>query len=288
MPLAALPTLVLKEGRTTRRRSDSPRGLLRSRRLLIRLRRPLDRHGLGRGQSSPLVEAVDPVAADCALLTAGIGRMAGRADVDGQLRCGGTSCERRPARGAADVDEIQVWMMSHEVSLISAKLRNRRRHCVIHLNARRASPVPAPALPPGTSCVSFECDSCRSNLGASRVGDGAHSDLRRCARSMAQQLPTHRRLGRRGDRRAGSHRPAERRRCCSRSDLAWQRSSKRFALGRPEGDPPAGPPSLGRTSKPSAPVLPRPLAPRTPRPRAPGGMQVSCAARAGSTPRPRA
>jgi peptidoglycan hydrolase-like protein with peptidoglycan-binding domain len=62
--------------------------------------------GLGRGQSSPLVEAVDPVAADSGLLTAGVGRMTGRADVDRKLRCGRTGCERRTARRAADVDEM--------------------------------------------------------------------------------------------------------------------------------------------------------------------------------------
>src|SRR2546423_2078791 len=71
---------------------------------------------LGGGQSSAPVETLHPVTADGGMLPAGVGRMAGRADLDRQLRCGRTGCERRSARRAADVDQMQLWMMSHGFS----------------------------------------------------------------------------------------------------------------------------------------------------------------------------
>jgi hypothetical protein len=94
--------------------------------------------GLGRGQSSPLIEAVDPVAAHCRVLTAGVGRMTGGADVHRQLRGGRAGCERRSARRAADIDEMQVWMTSHEFSF----KRYRGTNALTYINAWSSPTVP--------------------------------------------------------------------------------------------------------------------------------------------------
>lgn len=145
--------------------------------------------------------------------------MAGRTDVDGQLPGRRASGERRSARGAADIDEMQVWMMSHRFSLVTAERHKPCRHSVVGLNARPASSVP--------SSVSFEHEGGRSDLGTSRVGDGAHANVRRCARSMAEQLPTYCHLGRRRHRWAGSDRPTGRHSSSGDSDSAWPGSAKR-------------------------------------------------------------
>jgi hypothetical protein len=75
------------------------------------------------GESSAVVEALDPAATHGGALTAGVGRVAGRADIDRDGRCGRAGCERRSARRALDVDEVQVWMMGHEISLITSERR---------------------------------------------------------------------------------------------------------------------------------------------------------------------
>jgi hypothetical protein len=96
------------------------------------------------------------------------------------------------------------------------------RRSVLDVNARPASSVP--------SSISSEHEGGRSDPGTSRVGDVAHSNVRRCARSMAEQLPPYRRLGRCSDRRAGSDRPAGRHGSSSGgSDSAWPGNAERFA-----------------------------------------------------------
>jgi hypothetical protein len=124
---AVLPALVLRTGRTTRLGGAV---LLFAYSLLVvcficpaSAERPTVR-SLDRGESQPLVEAVDPVAADWAVHTADVGRMAGRADVDGQLRGRRAGCEGRSAGGAADIDEMKVWMLSHRFSLVTAERHN--------------------------------------------------------------------------------------------------------------------------------------------------------------------
>src|SRR5438093_577762 len=98
-------------------------------------------------------------------------------------------------------------------------VRRNSRNGVCKLRAQAVRPENGDGRPFGSPLVlvahrlharrlSLDDDGGRPDLGASRVGGGTHADVRRCARSVAEQLPALRRLGRRGDRRAGSHRRA--------------------------------------------------------------------------------
>src|SRR5438876_7238422 len=98
-------------------------------------------------------------------------------------------------------------------------VRRNSRSGVCTLRAQAVRPENGDGRPLGSPLVlvahrfharrlSSEHDGDRRDLGASRVGGGTHADVRRCARSVAEQLPASRGLGRRSDGRAGSRRRA--------------------------------------------------------------------------------
>src|SRR5262249_16503057 len=68
---------------------------------------------LSPGQSAPAVEALDPATAGGGVLHAGVGRVAVRADVDGQRRGRRADRERCAAACADDVDEMRLRMLRH-------------------------------------------------------------------------------------------------------------------------------------------------------------------------------
>jgi len=65
------------------------------------------------GEGAPAVEALDTVTAGCAVLHAGVGRVAARAYVDRERRSGRAKRELRAAGRAGGVNEMGLGMPGH-------------------------------------------------------------------------------------------------------------------------------------------------------------------------------
>jgi hypothetical protein len=77
-------------------------------------------------ESASAVEALDAIAGCNRAVAPGVGRVAVRAELDRNGFRGGTNAERGAARGAANIDQMQRWMLRHEISFLwddGARLR---------------------------------------------------------------------------------------------------------------------------------------------------------------------